>query len=212
MSLVFCNIDLIIFVNWRIDLIILALCNFVLIYFGPSKYWFDNFGLLQHWFVINTLVLGSVDEGIGGLLLKSRSPMSSWHFTWPWSAGRYLIEISVSFNFALVVSLLENNTCFVNGKMAMNHQNSLRVWLKYKLSHFFACHKYYIPIRFYTTRPKPARQGLDWDRRARIQFGQVHFGVFSTSRSETLALWWVPELEFVTPVTRGGSVKILPAV
>ena len=23
---------------------------------------------------------------------------------------------------------------------------------------------------------------LDWDRRARIQFGQVYFGVFSTSR------------------------------
>ena len=33
-------------------------------------------------------------------------------------------------------------------------------------------------IHFYDTRPKPAygRQGLDWDRRARIQFGQVHFG------------------------------------
>ena len=30
---------------------------------------------------------------------------------------------------------------------------------------------------FITTRPKPAygRQGLDWDRRARIHFGQVHF-------------------------------------
>ena len=117
MSLVFCNIDLIIFVNWRIDLIILALCNFVLIYFGPSKYWFDNFGLLQHWFVLNTLVLGSVDEGIGGFLLKSRSPMSSWHFTRPWSAGRYLIEIRVSYNFAFVVLLPENDIFLVNGPM-----------------------------------------------------------------------------------------------
>ena len=33
-------------------------------------------------------------------------------------------------------------------------------------------------------RPKPAynRQGLGWDHGARIQFGQLHFGVFSTSR------------------------------
>ena len=31
---------------------------------------------------------------------------------------------------------------------------------------------------FFQTRPKPAygRQGLDWDRWARIQFSQVHFG------------------------------------
>ena len=31
---------------------------------------------------------------------------------------------------------------------------------------------------FFNTRPKPAygRQGLDWDRWARIQFSQVHFG------------------------------------
>ena len=30
----------------------------------------------------------------------------------------------------------------------------------------------------FKTRPKPAfgRQGLDWDRWARIQFSQVHFG------------------------------------
>ena len=34
--------------------------------------------------------------------------------------------------------------------------------------------------RFKMTRPKPAfgRQGLDWDRWARIQFSQVHFGAF----------------------------------
>ena len=34
------------------------------------------------------------------------------------------------------------------------------------------------------TRPKPAygRQGLDWDRWARIQFSQVHFGAKLTSR------------------------------
>ena len=33
---------------------------------------------------------------------------------------------------------------------------------------------------FLKTRPKPAfgRQGLDWDRWARIQFSQVHFGAF----------------------------------
>ena len=31
------------------------------------------------------------------------------------------------------------------------------------------------------TRPKPAygRQGLGWDRETGIQFGRVHFGVFS---------------------------------
>ena len=112
MSMVFCNIDLIILVNWIIDLIILALCNLDFIYFGPLKYWFDNFGLLQHWFVINTMVLGSVDEGIGGLLSKSRSPMSSWHFTRPWSTRRYLIDISVSLNFDSVVLFPENNIFF----------------------------------------------------------------------------------------------------
>ena len=34
-----------------------------------------------------------------------------------------------------------------------------------------------IPENLMQTRPKPAygRQGLDWDRRARIHFGQVHF-------------------------------------
>ena len=33
--------------------------------------------------------------------------------------------------------------------------------------------------QFNQTRPKPAygRQGLGWDRRARIQLGQVHLGV-----------------------------------
>ena len=35
-------------------------------------------------------------------------------------------------------------------------------------------------VHFLSTRPKPAfgRQGLDWDRWARIQFSQVHFGAF----------------------------------
>ena len=40
-------------------------------------------------------------------------------------------------------------------------------------------------LLFIKTRPKPAfgRQGLDWDRWARIQFSQVHFGA-KTSRNQ----------------------------
>ena len=52
---------------------------------------------------------------------------------------------------------------------------------------------------FISTRPKPAygRQGLDWDRRARIQLGQVPFGT-KTSRHQqgdpTDLLWcWLKE-------------------
>ena len=40
--------------------------------------------------------------------------------------------------------------------------------------------------RFFITRPKPAYglQGLDWDRRARIQFGQVHFGAKTSNHQQ----------------------------
>ena len=42
-----------------------------------------------------------------------------------------------------------------------------------------------LTLSFFITRPKSAygRQGLDWDCRARIQFGQVHFGA-KTSRHQ----------------------------
>ena len=43
-------------------------------------------------------------------------------------------------------------------------------------------------VFFSFTRPKPAfgRQGLDWDRWARIQFSQVHFG----AKLDSTALLW----------------------
>ena len=48
--------------------------------------------------------------------------------------------------------------------------------IRFKISAFVR----YLYIIIYNTRPKPAfgRQGLDWDRWARIQFSQVHFGAF----------------------------------
>ena len=40
-------------------------------------------------------------------------------------------------------------------------------------------HQQFIVLTFCYTRPKPAygRQGLGWDRQARIQFRQVQFGM-----------------------------------
>ena len=45
-------------------------------------------------------------------------------------------------------------------------------------NHSFDCFMFVLHSTFKHTRPKPAfgRQGLDWDRWARIQFSQVHFG------------------------------------
>merc|ERR1719318_1230557 len=53
-----------------------------------------------------------------------------------------------------------------------------------------------------STRPKPAygRQGLDWDRWARIQFSQVHFGAFCHSRGGPTDLLWSKKRH----VTNGG--------
>ena len=52
---------------------------------------------------------------------------------------------------------------------------------------------------FNTTRPKPAygRQGLDWDRWARIQFSQVHFG----AKLDSTDLLWCKNVTSPT----GGS-------
>ena len=52
---------------------------------------------------------------------------------------------------------------------------------------------------FWYTRPKPAygRQGLDWDRWARIQFSQVHFG----AKLDSTDLLWCKNVTSPT----GGS-------
>ena len=48
-----------------------------------------------------------------------------------------------------------------------------------------------LTLSFFITRPKSAygQLGLDWDCRARIQFSQVHFGVFSMSRYPSHLGW-----------------------
>ena len=53
--------------------------------------------------------------------------------------------------------------------------------------------------KFKKTRPKPAygRQGLDWDRWARIQFSQVHFG----AKLDSTDLLWCKNVTSPT----GGS-------
>ena len=53
--------------------------------------------------------------------------------------------------------------------------------------------------QFASTRPKPAygRQGLDWDRWARIQFSQVHFG----AKLDSTDLLWCKNVTSPT----GGS-------
>ena len=55
------------------------------------------------------------------------------------------------------------------------------------------------PPHFWKTRPKPAygRQGLDWDRWARIQFSQVHFG----AKLDSTDLLWCKNVTSPT----GGS-------
>ena len=56
-----------------------------------------------------------------------------------------------------------------------------------------------IVVFLMTTRPKPAygRQGLDWDRWARIQFSQVHFG----AKLDSTDLLWCKNVTSPT----GGS-------
>ena len=56
-----------------------------------------------------------------------------------------------------------------------------------------------IKMMFCYTRPKPAygRQGLDWDRWARIQFSQVHFG----AKLDSTDLLWCKNVTSPT----GGS-------
>ena len=62
---------------------------------------------------------------------------------------------------------------------------------------------------FVITRPKPAygRQGLDWDRRARIQFGQVHFGAKRSShkKGDPTDLLWCKNVTLPT----GGPADLL---
>ena len=55
------------------------------------------------------------------------------------------------------------------------------------------------PVIICDTRPKPAygRQGLDWDRWARIQFSQVHFG----AKLDSTDLLWCKNVTSPT----GGS-------
>ena len=62
----------------------------------------------------------------------------------------------------------------------------------------FNIYKLYV-ISFIYTRPKPAygRQGLDWDRWARIQFSQVHFG----AKLDSTDLLWCKNVTSPT----GGS-------
>jgi len=63
------------------------------------------------------------------------------------------------------------------------------MWYTYNLFNAFL-----YPVELFAiTRPKPAygRQGLDWDRWARIQFSQVHFGakLDSTDRNHLEKPW-----------------------
>ena len=63
-----------------------------------------------------------------------------------------------------------------------------------------------IEIIIMITRPKPAfgRQGLDWDRWARIQFSQVHFGAKTSLNQQggpTDLLW----SKNVTATNRGSD-------
>ena len=73
------------------------------------------------------------------------------------------------------------------------------LWVRHLWTHHIYRFLHPGQLIFFKTRPKPAygRQGLDWDRWARIQFSQVHFG----AKLDSTDLLWCKNVTSPT----GGS-------